>query len=335
VILYEMFAGSNPFEAENPIAICMKHIQHVPPQLIDVRPDLKPEISTLVQRLLEKEPDDRYQSASELREDLSNLSSGTEIRGARVQAAVAVPEHLLKLGPLYGVLNQVPGVEASRPLTPAETKLLTLIDGTTTIKQVLSTCGLPEVEASEAILSLQTEGIVYSEIPLGGMTEVGGTTTRVPGARTTSRNASAIPTAPTERKIDTAVPGTVVTPAKIPPAKKGIPAWVFAAVGVVVVGIIVAAVLLLKAPATLTAVTVDASPFATVTVTSQQGQKVLTDETPFTVSLAPGSYTFEFVSAGQEPKKVTKQIAAAATDAVRVEFWTTEETRKLLENYIQ
>jgi len=329
-----MFAGSNPFEADNPIAICMKHIQHVPPPLVDVRPDLKPEISTLVQRLLEKEPDDRYQSASELREDLSNLGSGTEIRGARVQAAVAVPEHLLKLGPLYGVLNQVPGVEASRPLTPAETKLLTLIDGTTTIKQILSTCGLPEVEASEAIQSLQTEGIVYSEIPLGGMTEVGGTTTRVPGARTTSRNASVVPTAPTERKVEP-VPGTVVTPAKIPPAKKGIPVWVFAAVGVVVVGIIIAAVLLLRAPATLTAVTVDASPFATVTVTSQQGQKVLTDETPFTVSLAPGSYTFEFVSAGQEPKKVTKQIAAAATDAVRVEFWTPEETRKLLENYIQ
>jgi hypothetical protein len=80
---------------------------------------------------------------------------------------------------------------------------------------------------------------------------------------------------------------------------------------------------------------VDASPFATVTVTSQQGQKVLTDETPFTVSLAPGPYTFEFVSAGQEPKKVTKQIAAGPTDAVRVEFWTPEETRKLLENYIQ
>src|SRR6202035_2730007 len=60
VILYEMFAGEKPYRAENPMAIVYKHrkeaIPHLPQRFAALQP--------LLERLLAKQPADRYPSAA-------------------------------------------------------------------------------------------------------------------------------------------------------------------------------------------------------------------------------------------------------------------------------
>jgi eukaryotic-like serine/threonine-protein kinase len=62
VILYEMLTGKKPFLAPSPMAVIYKH-SHAPiPRLPDDLAHLQP----LLDRLLAKEPQDRYQSAAEI-----------------------------------------------------------------------------------------------------------------------------------------------------------------------------------------------------------------------------------------------------------------------------
>ena len=67
VILYEMLSGRRPFEAEEPIAVLHQHIYEQPTPLETYRPDLAPETIYLVHRCLRKDPDQRFQTAAELR----------------------------------------------------------------------------------------------------------------------------------------------------------------------------------------------------------------------------------------------------------------------------
>jgi eukaryotic-like serine/threonine-protein kinase len=59
VILFEMLTGHKPFVAENPMAIIYLHRKAPLPQLPEAQADLQP----LLQKLLAKEPADRFESA--------------------------------------------------------------------------------------------------------------------------------------------------------------------------------------------------------------------------------------------------------------------------------
>jgi len=68
VIWFEMLTGRTPFDADNPLAILMKHIQDSVPPMASVRPDVSvpPEVEEMVRRCLEKSADRRFQSAAAL-----------------------------------------------------------------------------------------------------------------------------------------------------------------------------------------------------------------------------------------------------------------------------
>src|SRR3954452_6995367 len=73
VTFYHMLAGEPPFHAESPLAIALKHVKDTPVSLAVHRPDLPPELVRLVMKLIAKDPDDRYQSASEMLRDLARI----------------------------------------------------------------------------------------------------------------------------------------------------------------------------------------------------------------------------------------------------------------------
>ena len=64
--LYHMLTGRPPFEAADAQAVMMGHLAEVPTSPNVVRPDVSPETSMLVLKLLEKQPGDRVQTAKEL-----------------------------------------------------------------------------------------------------------------------------------------------------------------------------------------------------------------------------------------------------------------------------
>ena len=68
VLLYEMVTGRLPFTAENQIAVIAMHINKRPPAPGSFVPDLPPAVERVMLRALEKQPEQRYGSATELAE---------------------------------------------------------------------------------------------------------------------------------------------------------------------------------------------------------------------------------------------------------------------------
>jgi serine/threonine-protein kinase len=73
VVLYECLTGRLPFEASSSIALIAKALNEDPTPPDQVNPDVSPDLSALIIRLLSKSPDDRPSSASELGELLAQI----------------------------------------------------------------------------------------------------------------------------------------------------------------------------------------------------------------------------------------------------------------------
>ncbi|RMD79774.1 MAG: serine/threonine protein kinase, partial [Lentisphaerae bacterium] len=68
--LYHLIAGKPPFDADTPVAIMTKHILEEPPPISKLAPKTPPAIVTIIHRLLQKNPHDRYSSYAELIDDI-------------------------------------------------------------------------------------------------------------------------------------------------------------------------------------------------------------------------------------------------------------------------
>jgi eukaryotic-like serine/threonine-protein kinase len=62
VVLYEMLAGRVPFEADSTMSVLYMHIHNAPPPI----PDISPDVQAIMNRALRKNPNDRYQTSSEM-----------------------------------------------------------------------------------------------------------------------------------------------------------------------------------------------------------------------------------------------------------------------------
>ena len=70
VVMYEMFTGKLPFDAEESISVVMKHIHEEPAFPSEINPDISPGIEAIIMRAMRKEQRLRYNSATEILEDL-------------------------------------------------------------------------------------------------------------------------------------------------------------------------------------------------------------------------------------------------------------------------
>ncbi|MFB7586502.1 protein kinase [Streptomyces sp. NPDC056169] len=66
-LLYELLALRPPFTGETPLSVVYQHVQDAPVPPSEVTPSVPPELDGLVMRSLAKDPDDRFQSAEEMR----------------------------------------------------------------------------------------------------------------------------------------------------------------------------------------------------------------------------------------------------------------------------
>jgi len=75
-MLYEMVTGRPPFTGDDMVAIIGQHINTPPVSPNWHRPDLPPALAALIMRLLEKDPNKRPASATEVLETLEGIESG-------------------------------------------------------------------------------------------------------------------------------------------------------------------------------------------------------------------------------------------------------------------
>jgi serine/threonine-protein kinase len=74
VTCYHMLAGQPPFEGETAFAVAIQHVQAEPLALSSLRPDLPPELCAIVAKMMAKRPEERYQTAREILQDVKRLT---------------------------------------------------------------------------------------------------------------------------------------------------------------------------------------------------------------------------------------------------------------------
>jgi len=76
VILYEIVTGQLPFEGDSPLSIAMKHKSETPKNPKDFNPQIPDDLSGVILKCLEKDEEDRYQSAGKVYSELERIEQG-------------------------------------------------------------------------------------------------------------------------------------------------------------------------------------------------------------------------------------------------------------------
>jgi beta-lactam-binding protein with PASTA domain/tRNA A-37 threonylcarbamoyl transferase component Bud32 len=79
VVLYEMLTGEVPFKGDTPVSIAYKHVKVDPTPPSRLNPKVPAEVDAVVMKALAKNPDNRYQSAEEMRQDLQRVLAGQPV----------------------------------------------------------------------------------------------------------------------------------------------------------------------------------------------------------------------------------------------------------------
>lgn len=71
VVMYEMVTGKVPFDADTPVSVALKHMQDDPVEPIKQNKDVPFAVNQIIMKAMKKDPNERYQNASELIRDLN------------------------------------------------------------------------------------------------------------------------------------------------------------------------------------------------------------------------------------------------------------------------
>ncbi|HSJ88738.1 MAG TPA: serine/threonine-protein kinase, partial [Anaerolineales bacterium] len=92
IILYEMVTGKQPYEADTPMAVAIKHITDPVPHILNANPKLPEGMDTIIQTAMAKNKKDRYTSAVDMTNALRDLThnNSTQLR-TKVSAPKIAP----------------------------------------------------------------------------------------------------------------------------------------------------------------------------------------------------------------------------------------------------
>ena len=87
VVLYEMLTGKVPFDADTPVSVALKHMQEQPVEPITINSEIPIAVNNIVMRAMKKDPNLRYQTATEMLRDLTlalKNPNGNFVQGATI-----------------------------------------------------------------------------------------------------------------------------------------------------------------------------------------------------------------------------------------------------------
>jgi serine/threonine protein kinase len=122
IMMFELIAGRMPFDSPDPATLFIAIATKDAPTLLDVKADVVPAISRVVERCLRRRPDERYPSAAELGRDLRHVMEGSELEATGKRsippAALAaarwraeVPELVVPRAPAVPSIDALPSVD--------------------------------------------------------------------------------------------------------------------------------------------------------------------------------------------------------------------------------
>ena len=156
VVLYEMLAGRVPFEADNTVTILHMHIHTAPPPI----PGIPAKVQAVIDRALQKNPDDRYQTSRELA-----IGYFRSIDMIAQEESIREP-HPVNSMPIEASIPVPPKPVPTEPEPPAKPKPRTKIEPTP--KPARSRAWIGAVLVSVIGLSVLAGAgyIIFSRVPL-------------------------------------------------------------------------------------------------------------------------------------------------------------------------
>jgi serine/threonine-protein kinase len=116
VVTYQFLSGRLPYEATTLTELALKQQREAPALLDQINPEVTPELAAAVDRALALDPQDRYASAEELREALTDGARGIAPHAPPPHAATDATSVAPAATPVQQRLPVAPG--ASRPAGP-------------------------------------------------------------------------------------------------------------------------------------------------------------------------------------------------------------------------
>ena len=112
VVLYEMATGQRPFTGESDLSILSSILKDTPRAVTDINPSLPQDFARIVRRALAKDPERRYQSAKDLRNNLEDLR--VSLRASESLSPPRPPEEVVPAAPLRAIDCQRNGAFVGR-----------------------------------------------------------------------------------------------------------------------------------------------------------------------------------------------------------------------------
>lgn len=77
VIVYQMLSGHQPYSADTPMGVVVKHITEPVPEILKVLPNLPPEVDAIIKTAMAKDKNQRYPNTIELAKALNTIAFGS------------------------------------------------------------------------------------------------------------------------------------------------------------------------------------------------------------------------------------------------------------------
>ncbi|MBE9224620.1 AAA family ATPase [Phormidium sp. LEGE 05292] len=110
VTLFELLTGKLPFEAEDPMDLLHCHLAQQSPEIHNINPEIPTVISAIVNKLMAKNAEDRYQTALGLKHDLENCLNQLKATGKIAEFALGkrdISDRFIIPEKLYGREQEV------------------------------------------------------------------------------------------------------------------------------------------------------------------------------------------------------------------------------------
>ncbi len=171
--LYLALTGRPPFDAEDALALVHAHMALLPTPPAQVRPEVPGPLSQIVLKLLQKEPQDRYQTARGLRSDLDECLGQLQ-RSGRIGNEIALgredaPSRPLFTRKVYGRERETASIDAAYGRARAGQTQIVVLSGAAGVgKSALVQALRPLVGVSRGYL-VSGKFDAYRDVPYSGL----------------------------------------------------------------------------------------------------------------------------------------------------------------------
>ena len=110
VVLYEMLTGKVPFQSDNAVSVALMQLQNDPVKPRELNPEIPVGLEQIIIRAMQKNPNDRYQSASEMLMDIAEFKKNPNVK---FDYSYFVDKQPTKYVPISSIENAAKNSEAA------------------------------------------------------------------------------------------------------------------------------------------------------------------------------------------------------------------------------